>query len=92
MIVEFDLGGMVLVVGATVCFSLAMQWGGIAKEWKDPDVVGTLVGFGLLVIVFIVLEWYQGETAMLVERVIKRRTVAVASLFSFLWVNPELVT
>lgn len=84
LLIEMDIGGMLLIVGAVVCFNLAMQWGGISKAWNSPPAVGTLVGFGLIMITFVLVEWYQGETAMVHSRIIKRQTMAVGCLFSFL--------
>jgi MFS transporter, DHA2 family, glioxin efflux transporter len=84
MLIEMDIIGMVLVLGGVTCFVLAMQWGGISKAWNSTDVIGTLVGFGVLLISFVVVEWYQGENAMLHSRIMKRRTIIVGSLFAFL--------
>ena len=84
MLIEMDIIGMVLVLGGVSCYVLAMQWGGISKAWNRTDVVGTLVGFAVLLIAFVVVEWYQGENAMLRSRIMKRRNIAVGSLFAFL--------
>ncbi|KAI1667091.1 Major Facilitator Superprotein [Pyrenophora tritici-repentis] len=45
MLRRMDLLGMTLIVGACVCFVLAMQWGGISKAWNSGAVIGTLVAF-----------------------------------------------
>ncbi|KNG52495.1 major facilitator superfamily transporter [Stemphylium lycopersici] len=84
MLRQLDIIGLAFVVGAVVCFILAMQWGGISKAWDSADVIGTLVGFVIFVVLFIVAQWWQGENAMVHSRIIKRRTVAVGSLFAFL--------
>lgn len=81
---EMDLPGLTLIVGAVVCFTLAMQWGGISKAWSSGPVVGTLVGFIVMSILFVVIQWKSGERAMVVGRIFKRRTIAVGSAFSFL--------
>lgn len=82
-ILAMDLPGTFVVVGAVVCYILALQWGGQTKEWSDSDVIGTLVGFVLLIILFVIIQWFQGENAIVVGRVAKNRTVAVAMGFSF---------
>jgi hypothetical protein len=84
MLIQMDLVGLSLIVGAVVCYILAMQWGGISKAWTSAAVIGTLVAFGIFVILFIISQWYQGENAMVHSRIIKRRTIAVGCLFSFL--------
>jgi hypothetical protein len=87
MLIQMDLVGLSLIVGAVVCYILAMQWGGISKAWNSAAVIGTLVAFGVFVLLFIVAQWYQGENAMVHSRIIRRRTIAVGCLFSFLQVS-----
>lgn len=84
MLSQLDIIGLTLILGAVVCFILAMQWGGTSKSWRNADVIGTLVGFVIFIGLFIVSQWWQGEKAMVHSRIIKRRTVAVGSTFSFL--------
>jgi hypothetical protein len=86
MLRQLDLTGLTLVVGAVVCFILALQWGGVSKAWNSGAVIGTLVVFVICVAVFILAQWWQGENAMVHTPTLKRRTIAVASLFSFLYV------
>lgn len=64
-----------------VCLLLALQWGGTTKPWSDSSVIGTLVGFGVILITFILNEWYMDERALLVGRLIKSRTIAIASAY-----------
>ena len=52
------------------CYLLALQWGtGVTKAWNDSKVpiyvVGTLVGFVLFLISFIIAEWQTGERALM---------------------------
>jgi len=84
MLLEMDITGLILVLAGVVCYILAMQRGGTSKAWNSSEEIGTLVGFCLMVVAFIANEWYQGEKAMLCTRILKRRTVAVGSLFAFL--------
>jgi hypothetical protein len=84
MLQQLDITGLALIVGAVVSFILAMQWGGVSKAWNSGAVIGTLVTFGICVVLFILAQWWQGENAMVHSRIIQRRTIAVASLFSFL--------
>ena len=81
---QMDIPGIVTITAAMLCLLLALQWGGVTKSWGSADVVGTLVGFGLLVIVFVVVEWMQGDHAMIVPDIMKQRVVIVGSVFSFL--------
>lgn len=78
-----DFPGLILIIGAVQCLLLAVYWGGILKPWNDNDVIGTLLGFGLLLVAFIAVEYKQGQHAMLVHKLLKKREVLVGSIFSF---------
>lgn len=82
----FDFPGVIIMLGAFVCLLLALQDGGITEPWDSSIPIGLLVGFGLLVIVFSLVEWKQGERAMVVGRIMKRRSIAACAAFNFLLV------
>lgn len=74
-ILQMDLGGSLTLVAAMVCYSLGLQWGGISLPWKDSKVVGTLVGFGVLLIFYGILQWKQGERAAMIGRLFRRNVI-----------------
>ncbi|KAK7440914.1 hypothetical protein CaCOL14_001979 [Colletotrichum acutatum] len=80
-IYTLDLPGVAVVLGGLTCFILAIEYGGVSKAWNSGTVIGLLVAFFVLVILFIVLEWYQGDRALLVGRLMKRRTIAACAVF-----------
>lgn len=82
-ILQLDPSGCALIMGGVVCYLLAMQWGGIQKAWSDSSVIGTLIGFILLFIVFGFNEWFFGERASIVPRLLKRRRILVNSAVVF---------
>lgn len=81
---QMDLFGVALICAAVFCYLLALQWGGVTKTWSSRDVVGTLVGFGILSLAFIINEWYQGERALLLTSILKDWTIASGCIISFL--------
>ena len=70
-------------MAAVVCFLLALQWGGATKSWGNSDVVGTLVGGAVILILFVGIEIYQNERALLVRRLLTNKTIALACVFQF---------
>ena len=76
--------GTITILGAIICYILALQWGGTTKDWGNKDVVGTLVGFGVLIILFIVIEYTSGDRAMLPRAIMGRREVAINCAYIFL--------
>lgn len=83
-ILQMDPLGTVTILGAIICYILALQWGGTTKDWSNKDVVGTLVGFGVLMVLFVVIEYTSGSRAMLPRSLMGRREVAVNCAYIFL--------
>jgi hypothetical protein len=82
-LLHMDMPGALLIIGAMIPFLLAMQWGGLTKAWGDSSVYGCLIGFGLITILFIVVEYFQGDRALLVPYLLKQRLIWVGCLFAF---------
>ncbi|KXX83200.1 putative HC-toxin efflux carrier TOXA [Madurella mycetomatis] len=80
-IYTLDLPGVAVVLGGLTCFILALEYGGATRPWNSGTVIGLLVAFGVLTILFIVLEYYQGDRALLVGRLMKRRTITAMAIF-----------
>ncbi|KAJ5620185.1 efflux pump antibiotic resistance protein [Penicillium lagena] len=74
-ILQLDLPGTALLIGAMICYVLALQWGGITRPWSDSTVVGTLVGFGVLLITYALVQWVQKERAAMIGRLFRRNVV-----------------
>lgn len=85
-IYTLDLPGVAVVLGGLTCFILALEYGGATRPWNSGTVIGLLVAFGVLTILFIVLEYYQGDRALLVGRLMKRRTIAAMAIFVSMYV------
>ena len=83
-LLQMDISGASIIFAAVICYLLALQWGGVAKPWSSVDVIGTLVGSGVLVIVFLVNEYFQSARALLLPAILKDRTIALGCAFSFL--------
>jgi hypothetical protein len=79
-----DFSGTSLIMAATICYLLAMEWGGITKAWDSPSVTAVLVLFPMLIIVLMLNEWWQGEKAQLTFRILKNRAMLAVCLFAFL--------
>ena len=76
--------GNATIIGATVCYILALQWAGVTFAWDSGHVVGTLMAWVMLMMIFVFSQWYQGERAMLVPRILRKRIVWACCAFIFL--------
>ena len=81
-ILQLDLFGCVLIMGAVISFILALQYGGLAHPWNSSVVVGLLVGSVAISIAFAVWEYFQGERASIPGRLLMDRNVWVPSLYT----------
>ena len=82
-IIQMDLFGAFTILAAVICLLLALQWGGVTKAWDNSDVYGTLIGFGLIIIAFLVFEVWRGDSGLLVPQILAKRFVWVACAFNF---------
>lgn len=74
-LLQMDLPGAFLLIGAMVCYCLALQWGGLSRPWNDSTVIGTLVGFVVLLALYVVVQWVQKERAAMVGRLFERNVI-----------------
>ncbi|CAN9164611.1 unnamed protein product [Alternaria alternata] len=81
---KIDIVGAVFLICAIVCLLLCLQWGGFSYAWSTSKVWGTLLGFGLLISVFIGIQLRQEDRATIPVRVFAQRTVLVSCLYSTL--------
>ena len=82
-LLQMDPLGTLVIMAAIICYILALQWGGTTRAWSDSTVIGTLIGFCLLIIVFGVVEWYMGDRALLQGSMIGNRAIMVNCMYNF---------
>jgi hypothetical protein len=80
-----DPFGIILILGALISLSLALQWGGASKSWQSGDVIATLTVSFMLFIAFGVWEYRAGEWASINARILREsRTISLLMGFQFL--------
>ncbi|KAK2670936.1 Major facilitator superfamily [Fusarium oxysporum f. sp. vasinfectum] len=82
---QMDPLGIVLMMGLTISYILAVQYGGQAHAWDSSVVIGLLVGWVAISIVWAISCYVQGERSMIPVRILKNRTVWVMSAFAFIF-------
>lgn len=81
---RLDPIGILFFVPSIVCLILALEWGGTTYAWSSPRVIGLLVTFAVLLVIFGIVETLTPETAMAPTRVVLNRSVAGSMIFTFL--------
>ena len=66
-----------------ICLLLALQWGGTTYPWINGRIVALLILFAVLLIVFIAIQIWLREMAIVFPRIITQRTVASSLFFGF---------
>ncbi|KAL5531126.1 hypothetical protein ACEPAG_4002 [Sanghuangporus baumii] len=82
---KMDIPGAIFFISAIICLLLALQQGGTMYPWGDSRIWGLFLGFGLIIIVFIVIQYIRGNEATLPRRVVMQRSVLAGSLYTILF-------
>ncbi|KAL4770595.1 MFS general substrate transporter [Aspergillus nidulans var. acristatus] len=82
-ILNMDLLGISLTMSLIICFILAFEYGGQSRAWDSSVVIGLLVGFFAILTTLLICEYYQGERAMFVWRLFKKRTLWAPAAYIF---------
>ncbi|POY74249.1 hypothetical protein BMF94_2687 [Rhodotorula taiwanensis] len=80
---RMDFAGAFILLGAMICLLIALQEGGITSAWSSAKMIGLLVGFGGLMVVFFVLQAYLGDRSSISIRLLMDRSLAAVSFVNF---------
>ncbi|ESZ95339.1 DHA14-like major facilitator [Sclerotinia borealis F-4128] len=80
---EFDLLGTAFFIPAIICLLLALQWGGTKYPWGNGRIIALFVLFGLLIGIFIAIQFWKGDSATVPPSMMKKRSMWSAAWFSF---------
>ncbi|KAK4184507.1 major facilitator superfamily domain-containing protein [Podospora australis] len=88
---QLDPIGLAVFIPTVVCLLLAIMWGGTTYPWRDGRVIALFVLGGVLLIVFMAVQWWEGDQAMIPLSAAKTRTVWASCIFSFFLFGSLLV-
>ncbi|PYH81304.1 DHA14-like major facilitator [Aspergillus uvarum CBS 121591] len=80
---QFDFLGSLVFMPAVICVLLALQWGGTSYPWSNWRNILLLVLFGVLVLCWLLLQYFKGDSATVPPRLVAQRSVAAALWFNF---------
>lgn len=83
LLMQLDPIGLFFLMPSIISLLLALQWGGTRYAWDSQQVIGLFVGFGVMLFVFIAVQYWQQEQAMIPSRLIKNRNIWGAALYTF---------
>jgi len=79
---QFDIFGTIVFLPMIVCLLLALQWGGSKYTWHDGRIIALLVIFGVLLIIFVGIQFWKQDNATVPPRVLKQRSIASGAWFA----------
>ncbi|RDL40045.1 Uncharacterized protein BP5553_00024 [Venustampulla echinocandica] len=82
-VVEFDLHGTVVFMPAIICLLLALKWGGTTYAWSSWRIILLFVLFGVLIVAWVGIQFWKGDSATVPPRMLTKRSIASASWFAF---------
>ena len=80
---QTDLISSFLVMGAIVCYMLALQNAGSHWAWNSAKTIGLLAGCIAVLLAFRAWELLQAKQAMIIPRLIKKRLIGMSGLYAF---------
>jgi MFS family permease len=81
-LLELDPVGNLLFIPALTSLFVALSWAGTKYTWDDGKVIGPLVTFAVLILVFSYTQHRRGDTAALPPRLMKNRNVIAGAIFT----------
>ena len=81
-ITRLDPFGTLALFPSTICFLLALQWGGTTYAWDSARIIALFILAGLLAIVFVGIQIWQQENATVPPRIIKSQTIYCGVVFT----------
>ena len=86
-LLHLDPLGVCLTVAAIICFILGLQNAGTTLAWKSSEVVGLLIGSGVISAVLVVWSIHLDEYAMLIPRLFKKRALWSVCPYQFFFLG-----
>ncbi|KAF8144972.1 MFS multidrug transporter [Mycena galopus ATCC 62051] len=80
---QFDPLGTAVFIPAIVSLLLALQWGGSKYAWKSARIIALFVVFGILISVFIGIQFWKQDAATIPPRILKQRSMWSSCFFAF---------
>ncbi len=80
---RLDLLSTAIFVPWIVSLLLALQWGGSKYGWNNARIIALLALGGILVALFVWLQWRNGDDALLPPRIIGQRSILSGMWFVF---------
>jgi hypothetical protein len=80
----FDAPGAVMLMAATTCLLLALQWGGVVYAWDSGVIVALFAVFAALSLVLLPMQWRAGDAALVPTSMLRMRSISTTTIYHVL--------
>lgn len=80
---RLDMPGFAIFVPLAISVILALEWAGTEYTWKNWRIILLWVLAGVLLLVFLAVEYRTGDDSMFPLKLMCQRTVALGAMFTF---------
>jgi hypothetical protein len=80
-VMRFDPFGSAVFMPAIICLLLALQWGGTTYPWNNWRIILLFCLFGVLIIIFVFVQYKQQDMATVPPRIFLKRSVWSSGFF-----------
>ncbi|KAI4595162.1 hypothetical protein KJ359_007137 [Pestalotiopsis sp. 9143b] len=78
---KLDLEGTAILMPCIICLLLALEWGGLTYAWSNWRIILCLVLFGVLILVWLFIQYVKGDRGTLPLRIVRQRSVAASMVY-----------
>lgn len=82
-LLNLDIIGKIFLIGAAVMLFISIEYTAQGNPWSSTQVVGLMIGFSAMAVIFITWQWYMQGKALIPPSITKKRTVAASSAITF---------
>lgn len=83
LFLQLYLPGGATIICALLCYLFTLEYGGIKYKWSDSIPISLLVGWILLTFIFVIVERFQEEHALVPGRLMQNRGILACYAFIF---------
>lgn len=78
---KLDLEGTAILMPCIISLLLALEWGGLTYAWSNWRIILCLVLFGVLLLVWLYIQYAKGDRGTLPLRIVRQRSVAAGMMY-----------
>ncbi|KAI0506312.1 putative MFS transporter [Xylaria bambusicola] len=83
ILLHLDLPGFAFLLASLITLALALQESGQTQPWSAPSSIALLVLWPVFTIIFFIIEFFQGELAVVPLRLLRPRVTWANALYCF---------